>query len=916
MKKNPSHVGWQFIDDNGTFRLQQPHLTNYLYFPLVNHAGMISVVTPTLHGDIKTGQNTFFSQPLSVDDLHNTRSARNFWVYVDGHGPWSLTGNAAAQIAKRFEQDVEQVTLEAGLLWHKLIRENQQLGLKAEITNVVPEGKDQIELIWVTIVNTGSQARTLTPTAAIPIFGRSADNLRDHRHVTSLLNRITCRQDGILVCPTLAFDERGHIPNTTCYAVFGWDDQEQPPQGFFPVLEDFIGEGGSLDWPRAIIENRAPTSIAGDTFAGYEALGGLRFPMIRLEPGQQRSWVLVLAVLDDDSHIDAVTARYDSVQRFDQHLEQTKKAWSRALDRLRIQTGDSRFDGWMRWVSCQPILRRLLGNSFLPYHDYGRGGRGWRDLWQDILALLLMDRANIAEMLLGNFAGVRMDGSNATIIGSRPGEFKADRNEIPRVWMDHGAWPWLTIKLYLDQSGDLDFLLREQAYFKDHLTSRARRVDKDWVPDNGTELRTADGEIYRGSVLEHLLVQHVTAFFHVGEHNIIQLEDGDWNDGLDMASDRGESVAFTALYASNLNQLAAYALELKATGVDSVSLASELLLLLDRLGDPVDYAKPKEKRQRLNEYFDRVERYVSGERVDVALDDLAADLRAKADHLHNHLRTQEWVQDDQGHGWFNGYYDNDGQRLEGGHPLGVRVTLTGQVFPLMGETATEEQACQIVETVDDYLYDPSVGGYRLNTNFGEVMMNLGRAFGFAYGHKENGAMFSHMAVMYANALYQRGLVREGFKVLDTIYRHSVDFSTSRIYPGIPEYFNARGRGMYTYLTGSASWYLLTMVTEVFGVRGCRGDLILQPQLVKEQYDSKGEASIHAVFASRRLKIRYQNPHHLEHDQIAVKEIQVDGERLHFEPLEATGALIRREKITALVPDRVHFVSVSLGNHTT
>jgi len=105
MKKNPSHVGWQFIDENGTFRLQQPHLTNYLYFPLVNHAGMISVVTPTLHGDIKTGQNTFFSQPLSVDDLHNTRLARNFWVYVEGHGPWSLTGNAAAQIAQRFEQD-------------------------------------------------------------------------------------------------------------------------------------------------------------------------------------------------------------------------------------------------------------------------------------------------------------------------------------------------------------------------------------------------------------------------------------------------------------------------------------------------------------------------------------------------------------------------------------------------------------------------------------------------------------------------------------------------------------------------------------------------------------------------------------------------------------------------------------------
>ena len=36
-------------------------------------------------------------------------------------------------------------------------------------------------------------------------------------------------------------------------------------------------------------------------------------------------------------------------------------------------------------------------------------------------------------------------------------------------------------------------------------------------------------------------------------------------------------------------------------------------------------------------------------------------------------------------------------------------------------------------------FDPDVGGYRLNTDFGEVMFTLGRAFGFAFGHKENGA---------------------------------------------------------------------------------------------------------------------------------------------------------------------------------
>ncbi len=33
-------------------------------------------------------------------------------------------------------------------------------------------------------------------------------------------------------------------------------------------------------------------------------------------------------------------------------------------------------------------------------------------------------------------------------------------------------------------------------------------------------------------------------------------------------------------------------------------------------------------------------------------------------------------------------------------------------------------------------------------------------FGFAYGEKENGAVVSHMAVMYANALYKQGFIKE------------------------------------------------------------------------------------------------------------------------------------------------------------
>ena len=166
-------------------------------------------------------------------------------------------------------------------------------------------------------------------------------------------------------------------------------------------------------------------------------------------------------------------------------LAQNEAYWNDKLNTVSFQTGDQRQDLWMKWVTLRPILRRLYGNSFLPYHDYGRGGRGWRDLWQDCLALMIMEPSEVRYLPLNNYAGVRIDGSNATIIGTKPGEFIADRNNIPRVWMDHGAWPFMTTPLYMDQSGDLDFLKRPQTYFRDVFVKRARR-------------RTSDGRLSTG----------------------------------------------------------------------------------------------------------------------------------------------------------------------------------------------------------------------------------------------------------------------------------------------------------------------------------------------------------------------------------------------------------------------------------
>lgn len=903
---------WHFIDEEGTFELEAPHKSSYLYFPLANENGMMSSITPTLSGDIKTGQNTFFNIPVSSDDLHNTKSSRNFWVYIKGEGAWSATGLSSWQVANNFINELEETTkLQAGFLWQKVIRVNKRLGIQSEITNFVPTNHKKIELMKVKITNTGKDNIVITPTAAIPVFGRSADNIRDHRNVTSLLNRIYVVNEGIEVQPAMTFDERGHKTNTITYNVFGADDKGRMPIGTFPLMEEFIGEGGCLEWPEAVVCNLSQLYGCGELIEGYEAIGALRFCDEELMPNESKTYILVMAISEDRVTEKNEFGEYLSIEGFEKHLEKNKIFWESKLGSISFSSKEQKFDLWMKWVSLQPILRRIYGCSFMPHHDYGKGGRGWRDLWQDCLALLLMETESVRTQLLNNFGGVRLDGTNATIIGIQPGEFIADRNNISRVWSDHGVWPFFTASLYINQSGDIDFLFERQAYFKDRLIMRSTCVDEAWTPEYGNKQRGLDGEVYTGTILEHILIQNLVAFFNAGEHNNVRLENADWNDGFDMAGLKGETVAFTAFYAGNLMELGKLLREIKRIkGIDQVELSSEILILFDSLNGGINYNDPDTKNNLLKQYYEKCKHNVSSEKMLIDIDKVSGDLEKKASWLKDHIQKAEGVSSKEGFEWFNGYYDNLGKKVEGEMDTGVRMTLTGQVFPIMMGIASREKIGKVVSSVNHYLLDSKLGGYRLNTNFHEVKLDLGRCFGFAYGHKENGAMFSHMAVMYAFALYKRGFVSDGYAVLKSIYDMSTDFEKARIYPGIPEYINEKGRGMYHYLTGSASWLMLLMLTEVYGIRGRIGELFIEPKLKKEQFDSTDTACVSTIFAGRKLSFIYNNKKQLDYGQYTIQNISIDTCSVPFNRNEGA-AVLSRESIQKLNPSVTHTIIVNL-----
>ncbi len=893
----------RFLGKDGTFSIERPENYSGLYFPVAGEHGIKSSLSPNLGGDSKINQNAFIMEPVSVENLHNNRSGRNFWCELGVLGAWSVTGASAEEENRKFTDCQDQSELTAGLMWHELTRESKKYQLEAKVTSFVPLDHD-VEIMQVEITNRSSMEQKVTGVAAIPVFGRSADNIRDHRHVTSLLHTIRTKDYGVYVKPTLSFDERGHRKNELTYFVCGVTGNGEKPMDFYPAEDDFIGEGGNFTNP-VKIRRREEGVPSGSYLEGKEALGGIRFPAVTLGPAESTSYTILMGVTENEEEIEEILAAYQTEDQVKKAKEKTAAYWQEKVN-VAYYTGNADFDNFLRWVSFQPMLRRIYGCSFLPHHDYGRGGRGWRDLWQDCLSLLIMEPAGVRQMILDNYGGVRIDGSNATIIGEKQGEFVADRNGIARVWMDHGVWPFMTTKLYIDQTGDIEILKENASYFKDEQAERGKSLDKDWSVSDGVKQRREDGTVHEGSILEHLLLQNLCAFYEVGEHNHILLRGADWNDALDMAADRGESVAFTCAYAGNLMQMSELLMVLNDDfGWKQAEILEEAgILLADEDGI---YDSIEKKREILQTYLSSCRHTVSGKTIKVPMKELADNLKHKAEWMKEHIRNCEWLEEDGG-GWFNSYYDNHGNRVEGHFEKGVRMMLTGQVFAVMSGTAKKDQTAKICESADRYLYEKEIGGYRLNTDFHEQKFDLGRMFGFAYGEKENGAVFSHMTVMYANALYQRGFVKEGYKALQTLADTALNFEVSKIYPGIPEYFNGDGRGLYHYLTGAASWYMLTMVTQVFGVRGEIGNMVIAPKLTKDQFDKEGKAEISLLFADKNFHIIFKNAQKLDYGEYIIKSAACNELSLEH---DGEFAVLGKREIAHMSED-VHTIEVTLG----
>lgn len=90
-------------------------------------------------------------------------------------------------------------------------------------------------------------------------------------------------------------------------------------------------------------------------------------------------------------------------------------------------------------------------------------------------------------------------------------------------------------------------------------------------------------------------------------------------------------------------------------------------------------------------------------------------------------------------------------------------------------------------------------------------------------------------------------------------------------PGISEYIDQSGRGLYHYLTGSASWMVLTYIEQIFGIKGQYGDILIQPKLLSNDFID-GSVSINTMINEHLCEIKFLNDHHLNYGEYHIESV--------------------------------------------
>lgn len=443
-------------------------------------------------------------------------------------------------------------------------------------------------------------------------------------------------------------------------------------------------------------------------------------------------------------------------------LKNTAINWQTAVSGIKIKTPlpalDRLYNGWLPY---QTLACRIMGRCSI----YQSGGAtGFRDQLQDAANLALLEpdylKAQLIECCRHQYEqGDVMHWWHALEDGDKGVRTRCSDDLI---WL-----PWALCE-YVEKTGDSAFCETPVAFLA---SAPLGQEERDRYEKAVSSENTASVLVHAQQALDLALSRGS------GEHALMKIGGGDWNDGMDKigARGRGESVWLSWFFAHTAHRFSA---------------------LLTALGNSSD-----------------AERY-----------EKAAALQGKA-------ANEAW----DGKWFLRGYYD-DGTKLGTAEAPCCQIDSIAQSFATLCPEADSARVKQALLSAFDRLLDRKNKLVRLfDPPFENARPSPGYIESYGPGFRENGGQYTHGAIWLVMALLKENCPDEALELIEVLLPEGHDMALYEAEPFVlaaDVYSNpdCAGRAGWSWYTGSAGWMFRVISEELLGIRMRGGEITLRPRL--------------------------------------------------------------------------------------
>ena len=508
-------------------------------------------------------------------------------------------------------------------------------------------------------------------------------------------------------------------------------------------------------------------------------------------------------------------------------LEDVKTEWKKELGKLSIKVdgADEILNPSYKWLQYQCAMVALLNRMKSRFHSGFEYGFGFRDILQDIMALLPYDPKPAKELIKYTAQQMFSDGFvYHNFYVSAPGNKDF-------VTCDDPLWLIYAVVEYIKESGDFGILDEVVPYCD----------EKEELPPK------------EGTMLEHLKVA-IDKVWRQSDNGLPYMLMADWNDDLSGNFTSTSTMAAQQLYKA-LNDM----IELLNTRGIEKELAA-------------DYA---EKAKTVKEQVEKKCIDVNGNYIRAVAANDFKEVLNKLSFGYTGLEVSEIIAEIEG----SGAPVDLGSSKTDGMTFFEPIAWAG--FSGIADKMRFDACKKVCERDLDDKYGVAINQGDKTMAQGKVPIDTQGWKRNAPGKKENGGEFRHLESWYIASLCIFGYGEEAHDV----YIKTMPAIASKDDPYLyaaerfvyPEYVSGpassdHGRAGHTWLTGTAPTRLNVLIDWIFGVRRKYDGLLIDPCVSSEW---KNFSAVR-TFRNTTFNINYSNPNGV---QKGVKSIKADGKEI-------------------------------------